>query len=167
MSKLEYKKTAKTSQNRSRKPNYKRLEKLANHLLNGQLGHERFSFWIENTGDYIKRYERNSRLRYCKTAGCALGECPFVFKEWGFNYHGLPTVISLPDALTKECAQVWFNINQDAVEHLFYPDEQMAIFGGSKLHDHSTRKQVARNILRFIQKCKSYPEVEKAATESK
>ena len=67
-------------------PNYERLEKLANHLLHGKLGHETFDFSKYNNGSFGKYAEE--RLKYCGTAGCAIGECPFVFEEWLFNSTG-------------------------------------------------------------------------------
>jgi hypothetical protein len=47
-----------------------RLEKLATHLETGRLSHDMFNFTVYH-------YES-----WCRTSGCALGECPAIFSEW-------------------------------------------------------------------------------------
>lgn len=58
-----------------------RLRQLADHLLNGKLGHQIFNFAF-----YNDRF-----INKCGTSGCAIGECPIVFPDdWIWTEDGDP-----------------------------------------------------------------------------
>ena len=130
--------------------NKRRLEKLADHLERGKLGHERFSFAVINGDDNGNQLDVNG----CGTCGCAVGELPFVF----------PSLIGWRDGYpwwrrekTKFGASIgtmkFFDIERDAACHLFAPGWQLTqIYGGKLLGADATRKQVAANIRAFIAK---------------
>ncbi len=124
-----------------------RLKKLADHLLNGKLGHENFDFSCFNDGDIDKNG--------CGTLGCAIGECPIVFpKHWHFeenNYMFEPHLIGSDRWSELDDACEFFGISDDAACHLFVPNDQDTYaFGGSELGRNATKEQVAANILSFI-----------------
>lgn len=125
------------------KPNTERLIKLADHLLNGKLGHEVFDF-----GRYNDVLEPK-----CGTAGCAIGECPIVWPiDWHFDYMGTPHYLTYEFASIG--AQQFFDISHSQYEHLFEPRLQSPEkYGGDLLGASATKEQVANNILEF---CKRY-----------
>lgn len=127
---------------------FDRLKKLAEHLLHGKLGHKKFDFSVYHEGEKSKYH--------CGTLGCALGECPVLFKkDWAFY-----TELDIPILRNKDfgaltSAKEFFGIEELAVEHLFYPKMQNTKnFGGKFLTDKATRRQVANNILAFIERMK-------------
>lgn len=119
--------------------NIERLQKLADHLLHGKLGHKVFSFDTFNSG----------RKPICGTAGCAIGECPIVWPgEWKFAKDGDP-VTTFNNSLSS--SKDFFGIIHDEFMHLFVPDSQnIDKYGGKHLDDRATKEQVANNILEFI-----------------
>ena len=120
--------------------NVERLEKLAEHLESGQLGHEVFDFSTYN----------NSGEPSCGTAGCALGECPIIWpNKWRFDRDGAPIIKSKP--FPHSSATVFFKIDSDEAGHLFYPNKQKPnLYGGKELDETATRYEVAANIREFI-----------------
>lgn len=124
--------------------NAERLLKLADHLENGKLGHDRFDFGIYN-------YQEN-----CGSSGCALGECPTLFPEdWMFVSGVYPQLISLTrrKASPRRDAKIYFDISEGAAGHLFYPDEQNTKkYGGADLEFFATKEQVASNIREFVKR---------------
>jgi len=123
----------------------KRLEKLANHLLHGKLGHKIFNFAWFNLCDSSDQYKKNG----CGTAGCALGECPIIFKGWVFGVGKDPIFKGHfnPDG----SARAFFNITQQEANHLFHPILQNPLlYGGGNLNRYATKEQVASNMLIFI-----------------
>jgi hypothetical protein len=146
-------------------PNLKRLEKLAKHLQSGKLGHKKFDFSAFNGNP-----ERNREYGYmdmvatpytCGTNGCAIGECPILFKSlWKFDANGLPALRGKgPANLWPEySAEIFFSLQHDECIHLFIPEEQATDrFGGCYLDEHATKKQVAKNIREFVALFKSNP----------
>lgn len=135
-----------------------RLKKLADHLINGKLGHKKFDFSGYNTP---KNWDENVEPYSCGYAGCAIGECPTVFKrDWKFNVNaepvlrkGIPvrdTVFFSPESAS---AREFFGINDDQFDHLFVPDHQNPkLYGGRRLTGKAKAKSVANNILAFIAK---------------
>jgi len=129
-----------------------RLKKLADHLINGKLGHERFIFHVYNHS--IGEYDKNG----CGTAGCAIGECPIIFTEWCFGKHYSPKLKSLKgesNDIEEISGRKFFGLNNDQYDHLFVPNNQLAKYGDSKLGDTATSKMVGNNILKFIEVNKS------------
>jgi hypothetical protein len=120
--------------------NTERLQKLAEHLLHGKLGHESFDFGIYN----------NTEEPFCGTAGDAIGECPIVFPEyWEFDEYGYPMTQNELD--TENSGMAFFDLTLDEFEHLFYPNAQdTELYGGKRLKRNATRYEVAENILAFI-----------------
>jgi hypothetical protein len=118
----------------------KRLEKLATHLEKGKLGHDKFDF---------SRYTAEGD---CGTSGCALGECPTLFrKHWRFYHIGDPIVAD--NDFPIESAQSFFGLDHGQAKHLFYPlCQNTRIYGGRMLGNKATRRQVASNIRAFIKK---------------
>jgi len=122
-----------------------RLKKLADHLMTGKLGHEKFNFELLNVDS------NNKDLPYkCGTSGCALGECPIIFRSWEFEKTGFP-VLKNRFFTVQTSANIFFGVDDDESNHLFYPSIQtIENYGGKKLYGNATRKQVARNIYAFI-----------------
>ena len=138
---------------------FDRLKKLANHLIEGKLGHERFYFNVYNSPGHGK-FKRNG----CGTAGCAIGECPIIFTEWCFSkYNREPKLRSLRrskhewDAMDIEeiSGEKFFGLNRSQYSHLFLPYSSAAIYGGVSLNSNATSKMVGNNILAFIKKINS------------
>jgi len=121
----------------------KRLQKLADHLKNGKLGHQRFDFSQLNS---------KAEPYSCGTAGCALGECPIVFpKLWRFNGVADPALKHEGSGDSFWDAEIFFGLTDEESSHLFNPESQHPLrFGGEHLHGDATRRQVARNIEAFI-----------------
>lgn len=133
----------------------RRLEKLAEHLLHGELGHQEFDFSCYNMGPLD--------IRGCGTSGCAIGECPIVFpKEWAFLRgpadHVYPLLINPPDLpvlttkdnQTEFNAMVFFGITHWECIYLFFPSSVSAPWNAKGLSETATRKEVARGILNFL-----------------
>jgi hypothetical protein len=120
--------------------NTERLQKLAEHLLHGTLGHERFDFGIYN----------DAKAPICGTAGCAIGECPIIFPQyWEFDWWGDPVITG--NATPWDSGEFFFDITEAEFTHLFIADGQdTAKYGGNVLSDTATRYEVANNILEFI-----------------
>lgn len=119
-----------------------RLEKLADHLESGKLGHDQFFFgtW-HNDRDYA----------FCGTAGCAVGELPFLFPDdWGIDGK-YPILRVAPDLAPEDAAMSFFDLGVDEVEHLFIPELQDTdVYGGEFLLVSATKEQVASNIREFL-----------------
>jgi hypothetical protein len=139
----------------------KRLLKLAKHLESGKLAHKKFNFGVWNgdqSGDQLY-------VNGCGYCGCAIGECPAVFKrDWMFR-GGMPRLrnASAAPLATKnwlgeftrdwprDSAVAWFGINQYELDHLFLPKQQKPeAYGGKRLKDTASPAQVARNIRAFV-----------------
>ena len=120
----------------------KNLEKLAEHLERGQLGHKVFDFSTYNSNGESSIYAPE-----CGTNGCAIGECPILFPEdWKFDGYGMPILLngSIRD---------FFGIDPEQYRHLFIPYEQQPEkFGGKILDGSATRYEVAANIRAFIER---------------
>ncbi len=126
--------------------NKERLLKLAEHLESGKLGHKEFYFGNYNVGEFDGRG--------CGTSGCAIGECPIVFKEWKFDDNGTPVVGKSQTA--ESSGTKFFNISISEYEHLFYPFSQnVEMYGGNTLGYSATKEQVASNIRAFVAKMES------------
>jgi hypothetical protein len=139
-----------------------RLEKLATHLESGKLGHAVFSFATVN--EDVPRITKPGTVKGCGTVGCAMGECPIVFKkDWKFDktYDGI--VRSASPLLRKgswgyasDDAAEFFGVDSNAIDHLFFPESQDTdTYGGRFLGDDATRKDVARNICAFVKLAKA------------
>jgi hypothetical protein len=136
----------------------KRLEKLATHLEKGKLAHDSFDF--STLHDH----------RGCRSVGCALGECPFVFPNHWHMAQTFPKLTPLlkisPFGSSTGDAVKFFGISDSAAEHLFHPYLQSVdLYGGKRLSAGATRKQVAANIRAFIKR-QSKPAKAKAGGSS-
>jgi hypothetical protein len=136
----------------------KRLEKLAKHLEKGKLGHEFFNFAVLNDCVYDND---NAPIRGCGTVGCAMGECPVLFrKHWKFSENeafGMfsPRLRKGSKHSVNGDTATFFGISIAAVCHLFHPNEQATgFFGGENLQEDATKKQVASNIRAFVKLAK-------------
>ena len=124
-----------------------RLLKLAQHLETGKLIHKKFDYRVLNTlgidkyGNTIDTFDTKG----CGTLGCALGECPGVFKGWRFNNQRVP-VYNTCDSATLS-AKLFFGLSPNEVDYLFFPGED-----SNPLPDSSTRKRVARHIRDFVKR---------------
>ena len=122
-----------------------RLLKLANHLHSGKLGHNKFNFSTFNSDISGKGAPYK-----CGTNGCALGECPIIFKQWGFDINGDPYWKDEWEGVERS-TMLFFDLTCEESQHLFYPGEQdTKLFGGKILHEDATRKQVTKNMFDFI-----------------
>lgn len=129
---------------------FDRLRKLAQHLKEGKLGHDKFDF--SSYGHKIRSEESVN----CGTAGCAMGECPAVFpRQWEWNNIFLPRLKakSKNGFITMFAGMDFFRLDEDQYGHLFTPARQDTdIYGGEFLLDLATKDQVADNILAFCDK---------------
>jgi len=125
------------------------LRKLANHLLNGKLGHEKFDFNYYNIGK--KNGVVDSPENRCGTNGCAIGECPVIWpKKWTWNDFSDPCVRGIPS--TTDSIETFFCLTYHQQQHLFIPNNQSPdIYGGLHLDGDATKEQVANNIIQFCE----------------
>ena len=135
-------------------PRYDRLLKLAEHLKHGKLGHRNFNFNCFNDG--------GTHENPCGTNGCGIGECPIVFKkDWEFRAIGdgletkfFPVLKNLiagygsPNESALKSILIFFKINRDAAENLFYPENRINPQG---LPRNATKRQVADNIIAWVE----------------
>jgi hypothetical protein len=122
-----------------------RLLKLADHLENGKMGHKEFDFAKYNRGPL----DDNG----CGTAGCAMGECPFVFPD-DFTFalpHGDVTLKThLFSSSTLLSGMIFFDIRNDEYSYLFNPRGKHDVLGNNNLTQLSTKEEVAQNIRDFV-----------------
>lgn len=121
------------------------LQKIAQHLQTGKLGHKEFDFRTYNSAE----------TKTCGTAGCAIGECPIVFSEWHFSETGEPCLKKDPNQKPYTSGREFFGLNVKQFDHLFCPFMQKPEFGGIELNADATKEQVAGNILAFCEAMKT------------
>lgn len=133
----------------------KRLLKLADHLERGKLIHQRFNFNRWNADEQGEQLEING----CGFAGCAIGECPGVFKAWGWKRgHPILNKNRRVSVSPERSAMEWFGLMEAEVRHLFIPTDFLGDnqfpkeYGGRVLFATATPKQVAANIRAFIKR---------------
>ena len=120
----------------------KRLKKLAEHLYNGKLIHEKFHFGYFNNGMPDEKG--------CGTMGCAIGECPGIFEEWEFRF-AVPLLKKQQEyRFPTECASAFFHIDRTEALALFIAKHQGVKFNLKLLDEEATKEQVADNIKTFI-----------------
>lgn len=128
----------------------RRLEKLADHIATGKLGHRRFDFRCINEGDYDEKG--------CGTLGCAWGELPFVFPRT-FHYSKSGVLWAGESNVTFIGAMPvcrFLGITPEEASQLFAPHTDLPWrrnkrrFPLSFLLNNATRRQVAANIRRFL-----------------
>lgn len=136
----------------------KLLRQLAAHTRSGALGHEVFDF--SKTNEFCRLFgaPNPSKPAGCGTHGCAMGELPIVFKGlWGyretdeFGRLNQPYLVARPDLLLGVAIEEFFGIDEDMVDHLFYPHGQRGTYGGASgsLTHGATRTEVADHIDAF------------------
>lgn len=136
-----------------------RLLKLAEHLESGKLGHKKFAFdrWnADKNGQPIHTApERMRNKQTCGFMGCAIGECPIVWrKAWHFSsaFYSLLLNPKLRnetsnDPLGSACA--WFDIGIAEANALFVAANERP-WAKLMLTKKATAKQVAKGIRQFI-----------------
>jgi len=132
------------------------LEMLADHLMTGDLIHKEFDFNIYNSALRLE----NSRIAYCGTAGCAIGELPALSDDFYFTNTGRLACNSMPVAAKHETTigliSKYFKIPEKTARHLFVPLEQdINQFGGKKLDTDATKEEVAENIYAYLKNQRS------------
>jgi hypothetical protein len=142
-----------------------RLLRLYTHLVEGDTGIRTFNFGTYNSGP-TERGDKGNTIHYCQTAGCAVGELPYIEpSSWLFQQASHPilnpklrkrarakfeSVNHILDTI-EMYTMYWFNISRDESLHLFIPQQQSPLkFGGIKVSRHATKLQVADNILYFL-----------------
>jgi hypothetical protein len=143
-----------------------RLQKLADHLEFGQLAHVEFNFADYNgiyshAGVAVNRVGE-APIPGCGTVGCAIGECPAVFKQWTFRGNNICSAEPvLKDAKAFESPLIsgarFFGLKLVEARHLFYPHAQLGIYGGTPLARKATKEEVAKNIRAFLYTLKTKP----------
>lgn len=124
--------------------NKERLLILAHWLLNEfgkpeHKGHKKFDFSKWNS------IESSAK---CGTSGCAIGECPIVFKDyWKFDGLGSPV-------LRNTCYDTWysgirfFGLTTNQFDFLFVPKD---IDHTQGLPEDATKEDVANRIIKFVE----------------
>ena len=100
-----------------------------------KLGHKLFNFTVCETD--------------CRTAGCAVGELPFLHPKawaWETGFRGRIPVLKDSDEAGTTGAAIWFGISDDESNFLFDPNHDNTC----PLPTHATRYQVAMHIRRFV-----------------
>lgn len=130
----------------------RRLRKLANHLLHGQLGHEKFDLRFFNLGAVAPNT--------CGTTGCAIGECPIAFpRDWEFDVNRSPVLKGKP-GLTKGSGLEFFGLTNGEFNYMFIPCGLIPDFHGAtrngvyvtigkSLPGRSSKNTVAKRIIKF------------------
>ena len=127
-----------------------RLLILADRLLeigeDNKMEHKEFNF-----------YYYHKPINSCGYAGCALGECGYLFPEWHFNRNNHPVLINMNhSSLTITSAMVFFKLDNEEASHLFYPNLQK--YNCEKLGSKATSEAVAYNIINFVEmRMKKFP----------
>ena len=127
------------------------LLKLADHLKNGQLGHEQFCFSVFNAcGDPKHPHWDRKVFKHngCGTLGCALGEMPIICDEWIFENLD-PVPIQYRFASTMQAAELFFGLNSEESYRLFIPGKYSP-WSEKILYHNATKEQVADSILAFV-----------------
>jgi hypothetical protein len=134
------------------------LERLADHLEKGKLGHDRFCFGTWH--DYVRNSMEWAGVPagFCGTLGCAVGEAPFAHPEdWELKHTPQGDVVPLlrsdSSRLPMGDARLYYGLSSGQSSHLFVAHYQRpGLFGGKKLSAAATKEEVAANIRSFIQK---------------
>ena len=141
-----------------------RLKKLADHLINGKLGHKKFDFNKWNASKGASFFTEGREPYKCGYAGCAIGECPIAFKkDWKFDEDALPVMrksyknarATAPTFSSRPelSGMSFFGIDHEEFQHLFFPNSQnVSKYGGKKLGPNAKAESVANNILAFLEK---------------
>jgi hypothetical protein len=155
---------------------YSRLQKIADHLRTGKLGHKHFNFSSFNTNSDNTDFVTGGP-EVCGTMGCAVGEFPFIFPKhfafrnvdpWGHSSEASGPRLRKGSSGTyggacQEDAERFLGINSSMFCHLFIPSgnpggndfdpdsQNPTRYGGRKLKPYSTALAVAKNIEAFIE----------------
>ena len=121
-----------------------RLEKVADHLKYGKLGHKIFDFSVINENVEGTWPKGNT----CGTNGCAIGELPIIFPKYFKFEHD--QVIKIGTEQDFWDFYTWFGLNPDIYTMLFHPGEYR-IWNKKVLLHNASRKQVAQSIREFLE----------------
>lgn len=119
--------------------NFEALEKIVNHLRYGQLGHSKFDFNIVHRDspdpDDIMGYG---------SAGCVIGEFPFIFPE----KYTQKQIFDRHISHQVDGIMSYLGISYNDFYYLFYPHGSFRC--DNLLSEFATKEQVADNIEKFI-----------------
>lgn len=108
----------------------KRLQELADHLIKGNLLHDRFNYttWNNEEEENLTTKTYGTRkIKHCGTEGCAAGELPAISKDWKFSPSGHLQYKKLDpynlwwEELDTSLIQ-YFCLDHETISYLFYPD---------------------------------------------
>lgn len=132
-----------------------RLMALADHLRNGELGHEQFDFScynLEGKGECAESID-------CGTNGCAMGELPIIFPEyWRFRYNSV-ILLENPRLNHLRAAEAFFGLVPASSEYeiwdtdygaLFIPKSKRIPWAPTMLDYHAGKEEVADGIETYV-----------------
>lgn len=144
------------------------LRQLADHLINGQLGHK---VWDFSTFNNISIDQ--GPINACGTNGCAAGECPILWPD-KFGFMGRSIILKGKSKTDFVALAYFFNIEAQMADHLFCPSEReynnyldeytddweelfqmVDLYGGQILDNKATKQEVVSNILIFCDKAEA------------
>lgn len=131
-------------------PNTPRLRILANHLLNGDLGHLVFDLSVMNAqeeGNYL-----NTEIDFCGSHGDAIGELPICFpQQWKFRLGDEDNVFlknNSSNSTTFEDVQDFFQLDENQLLDLFWTNRKKE-WSSQILTSKSGKNEVANEIIKF------------------
>jgi len=132
---------------------FDRLQKVADHLKAGKLGHKNFNFNVYNKSFGPDTYDKKG----CGTNGCSIGEFPFIFPrsfKFSLIVHNILLIKKSSGNIGPDVRK-FLNIDIEMYKHLFIPVRQdTKRFKGKVLWYSATKEEVAKNIELFIKKMK-------------
>ena len=144
-------------------PNTPRLRILANHLLNGDLGHLVFDLRVMNAQEEKDNY-LNTEIEYCGSHGDAIGELPICFpQQWAFQMGEEDNVFlkhHSSNRTTFEDVQSFFQLDENQLLDLFWTNRKKE-WSSVIINVKSGKNEVANEIIKFCNW------VEKGRKESK
>jgi len=131
-----------------------RLLKLANHLRYGKLMHKEFYF-----GNYNGTIDDEYDKKGCGTTGCAIGECPAVFRQWvnALDSDGtfMPMLQVMPKSRNGSVQTEKSGMEFFGMEDLEYGSVFIPGASDRKLESNATKNKVSAHIRKFVKfKCK-------------
>lgn len=139
------------------------LEKIADHLESGQLGHKVFDFNRFNCSFNEAGFIEKPQGNVCGTNGCAIGEFPILWPDlWEFNAAGGLLRVGLKDrSVVKENpfyeishAAAFLGVSNSEAFALFSPQDEFDVdphpWNNSLIFGSATKEEVAAHIRRFI-----------------
>jgi len=133
-------------------PNTPRLRNLANHLLNGDLGHIVFDLRVMNAQEDFQTGYLDTEISYCGSHGDAIGELPIYFpQQWKFEMRDEDNVFlkhHSSNRTTFEDVQSFFQLDENQLLDLFWTKRKKN-WSDLILTSKSTKNEVAIEIIKF------------------